>query len=175
MVVAFTGPVLIKCTEDTGGAGTKHAIACGQLLQVTPMAESTCWSVIEAASAGTTDSREELARRYGPVVRAAMASRWRSSACLQELDDAVQEVFVECFKQGGILDRVERGRRASVLQVSPQRLRNDCTSVRLKACNDGHRQPSIGDHDRIYVTLAEWVVCELATTDSRLNDSSQPN
>jgi RNA polymerase sigma factor (sigma-70 family) len=74
------------------------------------MAESTCWSVIEAASVGTTDSREEFARRYGPVVRAALASRWRSSACLQELDDAVQEVFVECFKQGGILDRVERGR-----------------------------------------------------------------
>jgi RNA polymerase sigma-70 factor (ECF subfamily) len=72
--------------------------------------ESTCWTVIEAAAAGTSESREEFAHRYRPVVRAALASRWRNSACLQELDDAVQDVFVECFKQGGILERVERGR-----------------------------------------------------------------
>jgi RNA polymerase sigma-70 factor (ECF subfamily) len=73
-------------------------------------AESTCWTVIEAAAAGTDASREEFARRYGPVVRASLAARWRRSPCLQELDDAVQEVFVECFKEGGILDRAERGR-----------------------------------------------------------------
>jgi RNA polymerase sigma-70 factor (ECF subfamily) len=73
-------------------------------------AESTCWTVIEAAAAGTAASREQFARRYGPVVRASLASRWRASLHFQELDDAVQEVFVECFKQGGILDRVERGR-----------------------------------------------------------------
>jgi RNA polymerase sigma-70 factor (ECF subfamily) len=72
--------------------------------------EPTCWTVIEAAAAGTSESREEFAQRYRPVVRAALASRWRNSGCLQELDDAVQDVFVECFKQGGILDRVERGR-----------------------------------------------------------------
>jgi RNA polymerase sigma-70 factor (ECF subfamily) len=72
--------------------------------------ETTCWTVIEAAAAGTADGRDEFARRYGPVVRLALAARWRASPCLQELDDAVQEVFVECFKRGGILERVERGR-----------------------------------------------------------------
>ena len=55
-------------------------------------AESTCWTAIEAAAAGAAESREAFARRYGPVVRASLASRWRASACLQDLDDAVQEV-----------------------------------------------------------------------------------
>jgi RNA polymerase sigma-70 factor (ECF subfamily) len=66
--------------------------------------------VIQAAAAGGAGDREQFARRYGPVVRAYLASRWRSSPCLGELDDAVQEVFVECFKQGGVLERAEPGR-----------------------------------------------------------------
>lgn len=37
-------------------------------------------------------------------------ARWRGSANLCELEDTVQEVFVECFKQGGVLDRAERSR-----------------------------------------------------------------
>jgi RNA polymerase sigma-70 factor (ECF subfamily) len=72
--------------------------------------ESTCWTVIEAAAAGSAGDRDEFVRRYGPVVRAYLAARWRTSPCLPDLDDAVQEVFVECFKQGGVLDRAERGR-----------------------------------------------------------------
>jgi RNA polymerase sigma-70 factor (ECF subfamily) len=72
--------------------------------------ESTCWTVIQAAAAGSAGDRAEFARRYGPVVRAYLAAHWRSSPCHQELDDAVQEAFVECFKQGGALERAERGR-----------------------------------------------------------------
>jgi RNA polymerase sigma-70 factor (ECF subfamily) len=72
--------------------------------------ESTCWTVIQAAAAGSAEERAEFARRYSPIVRSYLASRWRSSPCLAELDDAVQETFVECFKQGGVLERAERGR-----------------------------------------------------------------
>jgi RNA polymerase sigma-70 factor (ECF subfamily) len=72
--------------------------------------ESTCWTVIQAAAAGSAPSRDEFARRYGPVVRAFLAARWRSSPCAQDVDDAVQEVFVECFKHNGVLDRAERDR-----------------------------------------------------------------
>src|SRR5262245_7162653 len=75
-----------------------------------PNPESTCWTVIVAAAAGSAGDRAEVARRYAPVVRTYLAARWRSSPCLHDLDDAVQEVFVECFKQGGVLDRAERGR-----------------------------------------------------------------
>jgi RNA polymerase sigma factor (sigma-70 family) len=72
--------------------------------------ESTCWTVIEAAAAGSAAAREQFARCYAPVVRAYLAARWQSSPCLGDLDDAVQEVFLECFKRGGVLDRVEHGR-----------------------------------------------------------------
>jgi RNA polymerase sigma-70 factor (ECF subfamily) len=72
--------------------------------------DSTCWTVIRAAAAGGLGERAEFARRYGPIVRSYLASRWRSSPLRQELDDAVQEVFVECFKPAGVLARADRGR-----------------------------------------------------------------
>jgi RNA polymerase sigma-70 factor (ECF subfamily) len=70
----------------------------------------TCWTILVAAAAGSASHRAEFARRYGPVVRAYLAARWRASPCQAELDDAVQEAFVECFKPGGVLERAERGR-----------------------------------------------------------------
>jgi RNA polymerase sigma-70 factor (ECF subfamily) len=75
-----------------------------------PTSESTCWTVIRAAAAGSPSDREELARRYLGVVRAYLAARWRGSALLPECDDAVQEIFVECFRQGGALEAAGDGR-----------------------------------------------------------------
>lgn len=75
-----------------------------------PTPESTCWSIIRAAAAGSPADREELARRYLGVVRAYLDARWRGSALLPERDDAVQEVFVECFRQGGVLEAAGAGR-----------------------------------------------------------------
>jgi RNA polymerase sigma-70 factor (ECF subfamily) len=72
--------------------------------------ESTCWTVIRAAAAGSPADREELARRYLGVVRAYLAARWRGSELRADLDDAVQEVFVECFRQGGALEAARAGR-----------------------------------------------------------------
>jgi DNA-directed RNA polymerase specialized sigma24 family protein len=71
--------------------------------------ESTCWTVIRAAAAGSPADREELAHRYLAVVRAYLAVRWRGSALRPDLDDAVQEVFVECFRQGGALEAAGAG------------------------------------------------------------------
>jgi RNA polymerase sigma-70 factor (ECF subfamily) len=72
--------------------------------------ESTCWTVIHAAAAGSAGDREEFARRYLSVVRAYLADRWRAAPHLRDLEDAVQEVFVECFKPAGALDRADHGR-----------------------------------------------------------------
>jgi len=72
--------------------------------------ESTCWTIIRAAAAGNPADREELARRYLSVVRAYLAARWRGSLIIGELGDAVQDVFVECFRQGGALEAVDAGR-----------------------------------------------------------------
>jgi RNA polymerase sigma-70 factor (ECF subfamily) len=72
--------------------------------------ESTCWTVIRAAAAGSPADREELAARYLGVVRAYLGARWRGSTLRPDLDDAVQEVFVECFRQGGALEAAGAGR-----------------------------------------------------------------
>lgn len=72
--------------------------------------DSTCWTVLRDAAAGQTDSRAQFAARYAPLVRAYLGARWRSSPLLQEKDDAVQEVFVECLRQGGVLERANPDR-----------------------------------------------------------------
>ena len=75
-----------------------------------PHSESTCWTMIRAAAAGDPAEREELARRYLGVVRAYLAARWRGSSLRDEIDDATQAVFVECFREGGVLDAAGQGR-----------------------------------------------------------------
>ena len=54
--------------------------------------------------------RAEFARRYAPVIRACLGARWRGSALAQEIDDAVQDVFLDCFAENGALARVDPGR-----------------------------------------------------------------
>jgi RNA polymerase sigma-70 factor (ECF subfamily) len=72
--------------------------------------ESTCWTLIRAAAAGSPADRELLARHYLGVVRAYLAARWRGSELRGDVEDAVQEVFVECFRQGGVLEAAAAGR-----------------------------------------------------------------
>jgi hypothetical protein len=42
--------------------------------------ESTCWTVIRAAAAGSPADREALAQRYLALVRADRAARWCGSS-----------------------------------------------------------------------------------------------
>ncbi len=72
---------------------------------VTP-ADATCWTLIHAAAGGDRAARNDFARLYEPVARAYFDTRWQLSSRPGATDDAVQEVFVECFKGGGVLDRV---------------------------------------------------------------------
>jgi len=70
----------------------------------------TCWSLIEAARSGESAARSAFTHRYLPVVRAYLAARWRGSPLFAEIDDAVQEVFLACFRQGGALDSLDPSR-----------------------------------------------------------------
>ncbi len=74
------------------------------------MVEATCWTLIEEAAAGVVAAREALATRSLPLVRAALAARWAGGALAEDVDDAVQEVFVECLRDGGVLERVGAAR-----------------------------------------------------------------
>ena len=74
--------------------------------------QTTSWGLIEAAARGDEQPRDEFARRYQSFVREVLGARWRGSPLLVDLDDAVQEVFFECLRQGGGLQRAEPDRGA---------------------------------------------------------------
>ncbi|MBK8974388.1 MAG: sigma-70 family RNA polymerase sigma factor [Planctomycetes bacterium] len=69
------------------------------------MADPTRWSIIHAAAEGDEGARGSFARWYGPAIRAYFAARWQRGPLGREIDDAAQDVFVDCFKQGGALMR----------------------------------------------------------------------
>ena len=73
---------------------------------------TTSWELIDGAAKGGEQHIEEFARRYGGLVRECLAARLRGSPLLADLDDAVQEVFVECFRAGGALERADPRRPA---------------------------------------------------------------
>jgi RNA polymerase sigma-70 factor (ECF subfamily) len=72
--------------------------------------DTTCWTVIRGAAAGRQKDRDEFARRYGPVLRAYFGARWKSASSRGDVEDGVQDVFVECFRHDGILARADAER-----------------------------------------------------------------
>ncbi|MCB9888808.1 MAG: sigma-70 family RNA polymerase sigma factor [Planctomycetes bacterium] len=67
----------------------------------------TSWALIQCAAAGAGPERDTFARRYAPVIRDYLRARWRLPADHERVEDALQEVFVECFKADGVLDRAD--------------------------------------------------------------------
>ncbi|MFO1008600.1 MAG: sigma-70 family RNA polymerase sigma factor [Planctomycetota bacterium] len=67
----------------------------------------TCWSLIQRAADGDATARSSFGRSYLPLVRAFLVQRWRGTPLVHEVDDAVQEAFVDCFRPGGPLTRAE--------------------------------------------------------------------
>ncbi|MCI0548535.1 MAG: sigma-70 family RNA polymerase sigma factor [Candidatus Rokubacteria bacterium] len=105
-----------------------------------PSADSTCWTVLHAAAAGAAAAREAFATRYEPMVRAYLAARWKGSPLVQELDDAVQEVFVECLRQGGGLERAQPGRPGGFRAFLYGLVRNVALRVEQKRARNQARQ-----------------------------------
>ena len=66
--------------------------------------ETTSWTILRAAAAGTDAARADFIQRYLPAVRGYLAARWKGTILIGLADDAVQEVFVELLKPGGILE-----------------------------------------------------------------------
>lgn len=65
--------------------------------------DSTCWGLLRDAASGDESARAAFVVRYAPVVRSYLGVRWRGTKWLREFDDAVQDVFFECLKSGGLL------------------------------------------------------------------------
>jgi RNA polymerase sigma factor (sigma-70 family) len=70
----------------------------------------TRWTLIRKAAEGGAPDREDFAVLYEPVVRSYLEGRWRQSRFETDIDDAVQEVFVDCFREDGALTRTGPGR-----------------------------------------------------------------
>lgn len=72
--------------------------------------QATWVSLIRGAASGNSDDQSLFARRYLPVVRAYVGNCWRSTPWIVHLEDAVQEVFVQCFREDGALKRFDADR-----------------------------------------------------------------
>ena len=72
--------------------------------------DTTSWRVILEAGAGEQTAKDEFVARYSGVARAYFCARWKGTALTQEVEDAVQQVFIECFREQGVLTRVAPGR-----------------------------------------------------------------
>jgi DNA-directed RNA polymerase specialized sigma24 family protein len=75
-----------------------------------PSAEVTCWTMIRDAAGGAPAARDRFARVYRPVVTAYLVARWRGVSRAPDTDDAAQDVFVECFRAGGLLEKADPDR-----------------------------------------------------------------
>jgi RNA polymerase sigma factor (sigma-70 family) len=70
----------------------------------------TCWTMVRSAAAGDRAARDTFGRAYLPVVRGYLAQRWSASPLAPEIDDAVQEVFVDLLRADGALARFDPSR-----------------------------------------------------------------
>jgi RNA polymerase sigma-70 factor (ECF subfamily) len=84
----------------------------------------TSWTMVFDAAAGGRAARATFVERYESLVRAYLGARWRGSPMVEELEDTVQAVFIECFKEGGVLQRVEPQRRGGFRAFFYGALRN---------------------------------------------------
>jgi RNA polymerase sigma factor (sigma-70 family) len=64
--------------------------------------------MVTAAAEGDPHARVQFTDIYLDVVRCYLAARWRERSSIAEMDDAVQDVFLECFRSGGALTGVDR-------------------------------------------------------------------
>ncbi len=91
--------------------------------------DTTSWRVIRNAAAGEQDARAEFVARYSRVARVYFSARWTGTPLVQEVNDAIQQVFLECFRHGGVLHRAEPGRAAGFRAYFHGLLRNSARRV----------------------------------------------
>jgi len=70
-------------------------------------AGETCWSLVARAAAGDPPACSRFGRAYLPLIRGFLSHRWRGTKLVEEIDDATQDVFVECFRPDGPLTQAD--------------------------------------------------------------------
>ena len=102
----------------------------------------TRWTVIRRAAQGIPEDQAEFVGRYGPVIRAYLGARWRHTPLFDEVEDAAQHVFMDCFKENGALGGADPDRgpgfRAYLFGV----VRNVARDTERKRARSRERQPT---------------------------------
>lgn len=75
-----------------------------------PPADELSWSLIGRAADGDPTARDTFSSAYLPVVRRFFVARWRNTPWSDTVDDAVQEVFIECLRDDGALRKASAAR-----------------------------------------------------------------
>ncbi len=88
---------------------------------VSDLESTTCWTLVRRAVGGNDRDREVFGQRYQPIMREYLRRRWHGWWLADQVDDAVQDVFVECFRVGGVLARATPGRGLRALLVATTR------------------------------------------------------
>lgn len=116
--------------------------------------ESTRWTIIRGAAAGNESHRAEFARRYAPAIRSYLGARWKGRPLRTEIEDATQEVFVQCFKSGGALGRADPDRDGGFRAFLYGIARNVARAVERKRQARRSREPG-SDFDMAAVEARE--------------------
>jgi RNA polymerase sigma-70 factor (ECF subfamily) len=103
--------------------------------------ETTSWRLIEGAARGGVREKAEFARRYEPSARAYFAARWRGSPLMAEIDDAIQELFVECYRKDGVLAKADPERSGGFRALFFGVVRNVALRCEQKLARDAGKQP----------------------------------
>lgn len=72
--------------------------------------ENPSWITIARAASGDRAAQSKFGRNYFPVIHAFLEVRWCRTSLVSEVDDAVQEVFLECLRPDGVLARADAER-----------------------------------------------------------------
>ena len=143
--------------------------------------ESTCWTLVQDAAAGDEDARGTFARVYLPVVRAYLLARWRGSYCRGDVDDAIQDTFLDCFRDAGALGRAQRGHPSRFRTFLYAVVRNIALRYEQKRGRDWARRASdaelgnmpAGDDRPSHVFDRAWARALLKRATERLEREAQ--
>ncbi len=76
---------------------------------MTDLPAETCWTLVLDAAAGQDEAQAQFAARYTSVIEAYLQARWKGNRLKDAVPDAVQEVLLETYKTGGLLDKAQPG------------------------------------------------------------------
>ena len=100
--------------------------------------------------------REEFCRRYDSVIRAYLATRWRLPRTHEEVTEATQEVFLQCLREGGALERVDPNR--------PGGMRGYLYGITSRTASQFERQQARWKRDGTGRALeGDWIEADEAT------------